>query len=507
MLTQAFPTFTVTSYLMMTDKRAVCATEGLNQKFMVARDETGRKGIRVSSSLTQEDLETKVLINLPVDKYLDMLTADAYCTKEFDKSFTELIRHLEDSYVDDERIESPIGAKCAKCEFHCTPEEEVAGLKSGFKECWKQALGWTNPDFETSSILTLWNSRKKDALIQAGKVKLTDLAEEDLKVKSDVKPGMTASERQWLQVEKVQNDDSTSFVDTTGLGAEMAQWTYPLHCIDFETAMPALPFNKGRRPYEMVLFQFSHHVIHEDGRIEHVGECIDVEQGHFPSYTVLRELKRQLENDDGTIFRYAPHENTVLNQIYWQLKADKADVPDRDELCAFIKTITQSTKNSAEDWKGERNMVDMLELVKRYYYDPAMGGSNSIKYVLPAIMNSSEFLKRKYAEPIYGAEGGTPSINFTDWMWIKQLDGKVEDPYKLLPRLFKDVPAELEAEMISDDDEMRNGAAAMTAYARMQFEIMSDYERDALKQALLKYCELDTFAMVMIYEAWREWVR
>jgi len=41
------------------------------------------------------------------------------------------------------------------------------------------------------------------------------------------------------------------------------------------------------------------------------------------------------------------------------------------------------------------------------------------------------------------------------------------------------------------------------AYARMQFEIISDYERNELKTALLKYCELDTLAMVMIYEAWK----
>jgi hypothetical protein len=36
---------------------------------------------------------------------------------------------------------------------------------------------------------------------------------------------------------------------------------------------------------------------------------------------------------------------------------------------------------------------------------------------------------------------------------------------------------------------------------------MSDYERSEIEAALLKYCELDTFAMVMIYEAWREWCR
>ena len=44
----------------------------------------------------------------------------------------------------------------------------------------------------------------------------------------------------------------------------------------------------------------------------------------------------------------------------------------------------------------------------------------------------------------------------------------------------------------------------MTAYCRMQFSEMSDYEREKLKTTLLKYCELDTLAMVMIYGAWRE---
>ena len=47
----------------------------------------------------------------------------------------------------------------------------------------------------------------------------------------------------------------------------------------------------------------------------------------------------------------------------------------------------------------------------------------------------------------------------------------------------------------------------MTAYARMQFEEISDYEREEIQKALLKYCELDTMAMVMIYEGWKDLLR
>jgi len=40
------------------------------------------------------------------------------------------------------------------------------------------------------------------------------------------------------------------------------------------------------------------------------------------------------------------------------------------------------------------------------------------------------------------------------------------------------------------------------AYAKMQFTKMSETERQNIIKALLRYCEMDTLAMVMIYEHW-----
>ena len=150
-------------------------------------------------------------------------------------------------------------------------------------------------------------------------------------------------------------------------------------------------------------------------------------------------------------------------------------------------------------------MIDLLELVKRYYYNPATNGSNSIKYVLPAILNSSKYLQEKYSQPIYGAASGIPSLNYQDWTWIKYENGRVVDPYKLLPKMFQDIP-EKELELLSADDELKEGGAALAAYARMQFEEMSEYERVEIQSALLKYCELDTMAMVLLYEGWKNLV-
>jgi hypothetical protein len=217
-------------------------------------------------------------------------------------------------------------------------------------------------------------------------------------------------------------------------------------------------------------------------------------------------LKNELNQDGGSIFRYAAHDNTYLNFIYQQLNEDTNYILEKVSLCDFIREVTKSSSSCAEQWVGNRNMIDMLELVKRYYYNPITNGSNSIKYILPAVLNSSRALQKKYSDAIYGADGGIPSLNYKKWRWIEFENDEVIDPYKLLPKMFHDIP-DKEIALLSDDDELKNGGAALAAYARLQFEEMSDYERLEIRKALLKYCELDTFAMVMIYEGWKDLIK
>jgi hypothetical protein len=191
---------------------------------------------------------------------------------------------------------------------------------------------------------------------------------------------------------------------------------------------------------------------------------------------------------------FAVHENTVLCQIHEQLQ--NSTESDKSELCEWIESITEKKG----EWCGSRNMIDMCEMVKRYYYNPLTKGSNSIKKVLPAILNTSPYIQEKYSKPIYGNQ--LRSKNFENWSWIKKSEsGNVTDPYKLLPPVFTDYDLEALDSVITENS-LADGGAAMTAYARMQFTEMSELEADRVAKALLKYCELDTFAMVMIYEHW-----
>ena len=334
---------------------------------------------------------------------------------------------------------------------------------------------------------------------------MADVTEDDIQQKPDKRPGLSQSERQWLQVQKTQQRDTSLYLDTHSLKREMQQWVFPLHFIDFETTRVAIPFNQGRNPYELVAFQFSHHVVESDGSLRHHSEFLTTERGVFPNYDFLRALQRGLEVNEGSIFRYGTHENSTLIEIDRQLAKEAHPPSDASELREFIRLITTSSKDSVEKWSGRRAMIDMCELVKRYFYAPATNGSNSIKAVLPAVLNQSEYLKERYSQPVYGDGVTILSKNFRNKVWV-QMDGpKSVDPYKLLPRMFADV-SEHDFNRLSREDELKEGGAAMAAFARMQFEEMDEVERQAIRSALLRYCELDTFAMVMIYEAWREWV-
>ncbi|NBK21838.1 MAG: DUF2779 domain-containing protein [Spirochaetia bacterium] len=500
---EAFPHCTVSAHLMMADTSSLCPTDGLNQKFRLVTDDRGRKSVQVSDTLTEEDLSSPILCKVNVD---------GLCTKIYEGSdgeqglglpFVERVSYFAEHYASDTKIVCPVSSVCSSCEFTTTGEDEQRGLVSGRKECWKERLGWTEEDFASPSVLDIWNFRGKDKLIQANILKLSDVSESDIRPAGDGRPGVSVSERQWMQVHAYKTGDHSVWVDRGNLQREIGSWTFPLHFIDFETSMAAIPFTKGRHPYEGIAFQFSHHTIHRDGSIAHAGQYLNATPGEFPNYSFVRALKAQLEQDSGSIFRYSNHENTYLNMIYRQIRSEKEAMDDASDLCSFIRSITTSVRSSSEQWEGPRTMVDMWEMVKRYHYDPATNGSNSIKAVLPAVLNSSAFLKDKYSKPIYGSVDGIPSLNFKNWQWLTFKDGKVVDPYKTLPKMFSDV-SEKDMRLLSRDDELRDGGAALTAYGRMQFEEMSDYERAEIRKALLKYCELDTMAMVMLYEGWLE---
>ena len=211
-------------------------------------------------------------------------------------------------------------------------------------------------------------------------------------------------------------------------------------------------------------------------------------------------MKDSLEVNDGDIFMYSNHENTIINHLVEQVY--ESDLPDRADLFVFGQQISKSKKDTPIiNWVGYRAMIDLCKIIKDYYYNPYSKGSNSIKQVLPAIFKSSNFIRDKYSQPI--GKIGLNSLNFdSKKVWLNIINDKVEDPYKSLPKVFDEWDDGFET--ISEIEDINNGGAALTAYGKLQYTDMNDDERLKIKDALLRYCELDTLAMVMIFEHLKE---
>ncbi|MDY0130310.1 MAG: DUF2779 domain-containing protein, partial [Methanosarcina vacuolata] len=513
---QSLNKFDVSAHLMLINKSSVCPIDGLNQKFKIVKDKSERKYAIVSDQINEVDLAEKLLVEVNVGDLCEKIYEASYTVEKL--SFFELVEKFARQYKNDLMEYPAISPACKTCEFKASEEEMQAGLKSGYQECFNKHLNWTDKDFNEATIFELWDNRNIKKHIEKGLIKLSELERNDiepaknLNKKCEERNGLSKIERQWLQIEKNRNNDMTAYVDKEGLRKEIKTWEFPYHFIDFETAMPAIPFNRGRKPYEGIAFQFSHHLVHEDGTIEHKGQYLNTNPGEFPNYEFLRQLKTQLDGDRGTIFRYATHENSYLNMIYEQLASEGEKVEDSEELLRFIVEITQPSSNinnrktlARPDIVGNRNMIDMLEVVKKYYYSPYMKGSNSIKVVLPSIMNDSVYIRDKFSKPIYGIDKEIKSLNFSEKIWVEYKDGNVRDPYELLPNIFEDLD-QVNYDLVDREDKISDGGAAMTAYERLQFERIPDTIREKMEVGLLKYCELDTLAMVMIYEAWKDMI-
>lgn len=142
--------------------------------------------------------------------------------------------------------------------------------------------------------------------------------------------------------------------------AELGIYGFPAYFLDFETIAFAVPTWEGTRPYQQIPFQFSLHIMHGDGSMEHHG-FLDL-TGVNPSQACAVELIR-LCGTQGPIFAYnAGFESRVIRELAERFS----------DLAPHLNAIAS-------------RLVDLLPIARRHYYHPSQHGSWSIKAVLPAL--------------------------------------------------------------------------------------------------------------------------
>jgi hypothetical protein len=496
-LSLAHPEFEIRPWLMLVDKSRINTVAGLPLYFAIA-GEGRERTVVVSPDFKISKLREPLLVQVDAREAVKRAQRLVRERKgKLDIDFDSLIATTAAAINRGERLGPFVGSQCKGCEFYCAPADRTETVRSGWAECMETHFKKPARDPREVSVFGFYGKADTNGFLEARHLWMRELEETDLNVRPAAGK-ISATERQLLQWREVKKGEDEPDLREDALREAFGSWKFPLHFIDFETATSALPFHVGHRPYQAILFQFSHHIVKAGGSVAHATECLLAETGEPPSIEVVRRLRKALGEDKSTVLHWYPHERTILGDVREEIEAKKP--PDRAELLRFLEGL-------GLEKDSHRRLFDLGRLVADQVFLPGTGGSSSMKKFLPAVLGHSEGVRKRYSRPIYGT-ATMPSHNFREQTWVVEHQGAALDPYKLLSPLFgehelDEAIARYEAR---EGEVVANGAAAMIAYGRLLDPKLPLKQRADLRAQLLRYCELDTLAMAMVYEALKEWV-
>jgi Domain of unknown function(DUF2779) len=175
------------------------------------------------------------------------------------------------------------------------------------------------------------------------------------------------------------------------LGSTLKTVRFPVHHLDFETVMLAVPRFPETHPYQALPVQWSNHIEQDHGDIVH-HEYLHGE-GTDPRKQLAEALLESL-GSQGSICVYSSYEKSVIEQLAENLPLL------RTALRALVKRI----------W-------DLHPIVRDHYYHPQFDGSYSLKEILPALVPSMGY------DDLAIKEGGHAASQYyrmvfveTDWI-------------------------------------------------------------------------------------------
>ena len=174
----------------------------------------------------------------------------------------------------------------------------------------------------------------------------------------DIPAGMLTSETH-IRVRRVTINGKAELDDDAA--TVLNKLDYPRYYLDFEAINLAIPRWSNSRPHQQHPFQWSCHIQHQGGRVEHK-EYLDV-SGLDPRRAFAESLIAASGNSGPIIVYNQQFERGIINNLAALF----------DDLSEQLRAINQ-------------RIFDLLPVMRKYYYHPGMKGSWSIKNVLSCLV-------------------------------------------------------------------------------------------------------------------------
>ncbi|MCR5081901.1 MAG: DUF2779 domain-containing protein [Parasporobacterium sp.] len=268
-------------------------------------------------------------------------------------------------------------------------------------------------DFPCPSVFNISRIGKKAyELYNRGIITFDDIVKNNIKL----------TDNQMKQVNSYLKDKNS--FDKNAIREFLSTLTYPIYHLDFETFQQAVPEFEDGSPYAQIPFQYSLHIEYEDGHLDH--KEFLAKEGTDPRRAIAESLCRDIPKG--------------ACSLAFNMGFEKGRIKALADLFKDLSEHLMDIHNNMHDL--------MIPFQKKAFYNNAMEGSYSIKYVLPALY---------------------PNDPELDYHSLAQV---------------------------------HNGTEASAAFLTMAQK--SPEEIAELRENLLKYCGLDTYAMVKVLRKLRE---
>ena len=213
--------------------------------------------------------------------------------------------------------------------------------------CWKHI-----PDYSIFNISRL-STKKKFEFYTDGILQFSQI--------EDIEPFSLSQ-----QIQIVSELENKTIINKSAIKDFIDGLTYPIYHLDFETFQQAIPEFTGLSPYQQIPFQYSLHIEHEDGIMEHK-EFLSPD-GIDPREQIAKRLVEDI-----------PTNETVLA---YNMGFEKGVIRKLASLFPNLSSNLMAIHDNCHDL--------MTPFQKKDYYTPTMKGSYSIKYVLPSLVPEFE---------------------------------------------------------------------------------------------------------------------
>ena len=252
------------------------------------------------------------------------------------------------------------------------------------------------------------------------------------------------------------NKDNSLFIRNSDLKELMSTWKYPLYFFDFETCQEVIPIYANSRPYSQIPFQYSLHIMNNpndteseiiNNHREFIGNGVD-----DPREDLIKQMIADLGNEGSIVAYYSSFEETVVDKLARDFPKYKKELLAIKERFVDLRDVFSYKKPYIHEFKrGDKKGTTEVRYEKgtTCLYHPSMENSTSIKKVLPSFFPDRD------------------DLNYNNL------------------------------------NQVHHGQEAIDAYKLLR--IIEGKDREELIDNMLKYCYLDTKAMVVLFLKFREY--